>query len=341
MQSQHIRPKIIANIFSKMPFTVLEKITQTKQIFPYYHLVSDDELLHVKHLYNFKSIKQFNDDIDFLAKRYIPIGLSDLLDLLKNERPLPRNTFLLTFDDGFREIYDNVAPILLARGIPATFFLNSDFIDNRSLFYKHKASILVEYVHNDRRQNIKKVINKIFKNQKIECREIRSELLSLKYNQKYIIDEVAKRIGYDFHAYLSQNKPYLTTDQINTLLKQGFTIGAHSIDHPDYSLLSLQEQLFQTLASVKYITEKFCLNYHVFSFPHSDRNLSKEFFLNLYSSGNVDISFGNSRVKDDFQRNIQRINFERSLMPADKILAYEFAKNIFKNIVRKKYLPRS
>lgn len=341
MKNIDIRQKIITNIFYKIPFTILRKITQIKQIFPYYHLVSDDELLHVKHLYNFKSIKQFNDDIDFLTRRFRPIDLSDLLDSLENEHPLPRNSFLLTFDDGFREIYDNVAPILVARGIPATFFLNSDFIDNKNLFFRHKVSILVDYFDENQQQNFEKSIAKIYQNHKLKYHDIRSGLLSLKYNQKSIIDKVAELIGYDFNAYLLQNKPYLTSDQIKTLLKQGFTIGAHSIDHPDYALLTLQEQLFQTSESVKYITDKFSLEYRVFSFPHGDGYIPKKFFTDLYRCGDVDISFGNSgMVKDDFLRNIQRINFERSL-PADKILAYEFAKKIIKSSIGKNHLSRA
>lgn len=341
MLSQHSKQRIISNIFSKVPFNILESLTRTNQIFPYYHVVSDFEILHIKHLYKFKNIKQFKEDIDFLLKRYTPIGLFDLLDGIKNKRTLPKNTFLLSFDDGFREIYDIIVPILLENGISATFFLNSDFIDNKRLFYKHKASILVDYLQNNGTSILAEDIKKIFQNRKIECSEVKAGLLSLIYLNRNVLDDVVELIGYDFDEYLLKNKPYLTSDQINKLLKQGFTIGAHSIDHPNYSSLTLQQQLFQTLESLKYITEKFNLNYRVFSFPFGDFKLPKELFFDLYGNGKLDISFGNSGfIKDKFSLNIERINFEKPLMPAKKILAYEFGRNIFKGIIGKNYLSR-
>ena len=74
--------------------------------------------------------------------------LLDVIAWVRGETILPPNSFLLTFDDGFREIYDIIAPILLDKGIPATFFISSGFLDNRELCYQHKASLLVEKVRN-------------------------------------------------------------------------------------------------------------------------------------------------------------------------------------------------
>jgi peptidoglycan/xylan/chitin deacetylase (PgdA/CDA1 family) len=72
---------------------------------PYYHIVSDAEILHVKYLYKNKTVKQFREDIDFLLKNFSPMGLLEILTFMNADRPLPEKVFLLTFDDGFREIY--------------------------------------------------------------------------------------------------------------------------------------------------------------------------------------------------------------------------------------------
>src|ERR1035437_6536104 len=93
-----------------------------KVIFPFYHSVSDEEILHLKHLYNVKTKKEFKKDIEFFLKYYQPIQVADLMKAIENERPV-KNCFLLSFDDGFRQVYDIVVPILKEKGIPAIFFL--------------------------------------------------------------------------------------------------------------------------------------------------------------------------------------------------------------------------
>ena len=53
-------------------------------------------------------------------------------------------------------------------------------------------------------------------------------------------------LGVDFETFLRQHRPYLTSEEIQTLRTQGFEIGAHSIDHPHYADLTLAEQVRQT-----------------------------------------------------------------------------------------------
>lgn len=116
-----VKQKTVSWIFSKIPFSILGKLTRTNLIIPYYHIVNDNEASHIKHLYGYKNIKQFKDDVDFLLKSYSPICLHDLLGNLKTGISLPKKAFLLTFDDGLREMHDVVAPILLEKGISAPF----------------------------------------------------------------------------------------------------------------------------------------------------------------------------------------------------------------------------
>src|SRR5205814_9799266 len=57
---------------------------------------------------------------------------------------LRRPCFHLTFDDGFREMYDIVAPILERAGAPATFFLNTAFLDGGGLAHHNALSVLLD-----------------------------------------------------------------------------------------------------------------------------------------------------------------------------------------------------
>lgn len=64
-----------------------------------------------------------------LADGYTTINLYDLLEHLTNGSPLPPKPVIITFDDGYRDNYENALPLLSARGMKATFFVVTDFID--------------------------------------------------------------------------------------------------------------------------------------------------------------------------------------------------------------------
>jgi peptidoglycan/xylan/chitin deacetylase (PgdA/CDA1 family) len=330
MVQEYIKQKIIPHIFSKIPLPALRKLTRTRFIVPYYHVISDEELMHVKYLYKYKTIKQFNDDLDFLLKNFSPVSLKDILDYCKKAGSLPQNPMLLTFDDGFREMHDVIAPILLRKGVSATFFVNSDFIDNRELCYQHKTSILVECLQSAS-PNLMKRIGELLHVRILRFEDIKNGLLSIKYQERTIIDKIAALMDIGFDDYLATNKPYLTSEQISQLIRNGFSIGGHSKDHPLYSSLTFEDQLRQTQESVGFVKEKFSLNYGAFAFPHSDSNISYDFFNEIYGSELVDISFGTSGIiSDTIDNNIQRFSLEKPLMPAKEIVAYQFARKVYR-----------
>jgi len=306
-------------------------------------MISDDDVTHLKYLYPYKNIKQFNNDLDFLLKNFSPISISDLLDFKKNERQLPEKSFLLTFDDGFKEMHDVAAPILLKKGVPATFFISSSFLDNENLCYQHKASILIQHFQsNDLSSGSLKRVKEIFLENVINFIDIKSSILSIQYRKKELIDEIAKEVHLDFNDYLKKRKPYLTSQHIEEMIEKGFSFGAHSIDHPLYSALLLEEQIYQTIESVQFIKKKFNLDYGAFAFPHTDYNVSKDFFNEIYSSGILDISFGTGgMITDECGHNFQRVSLEKPLMPAEKIVPLQIAKKLYQIVRKKDRLIRS
>lgn len=54
---------------------------------------------------------------------YRCISLVDAVNSIREGLRLPRKSFVLTFDDGYQDLYDNVWPILDRYGFTATIFL--------------------------------------------------------------------------------------------------------------------------------------------------------------------------------------------------------------------------
>jgi peptidoglycan/xylan/chitin deacetylase (PgdA/CDA1 family) len=309
-----------------IPLNIL-KYSSPKIILPTYHLVSDETPIHIKHLYKSKSKKEFVKDLDFILKYYKAIDLNELIKINKEDLPLPENYFHLSFDDGLRECYDIILPILKEKGIPATFFINPNFIDNKALMYRYKASILIDKISNNKTSNQKNITYK--------------QILNIPYSRENQLDDFANFLEVDFNYYLKKQKPYMKTQEIEKLILDGFTIGAHSMDHPEYSQLSLKEQIRQTKESIEYIKNTFRIDYKVFAFPFTDDDVSKKFFETIFDPANplADLTFGVAGIKNDVPFNLQRIPMEKSFSGKSIIkgdyLYYYFKKLIGKNKIRR------
>ncbi|UYQ95114.1 polysaccharide deacetylase family protein [Chitinophaga horti] len=314
-----------------MNLAVLKKLYRGHIILPYHHLVNDGEVPHIKHLYPWKGTKAFEADLDYLAANFTAITLPEILTCVREGRPIPDNTFLLTFDDGLREVKEVIAPMLQRKGLPAIFFLNSAFVDNKELFYQFKISLLIEALEKQTYSpatlaEIRRIVQEPAGS---PVDALIRHIRQIKYGERAICDKLAQVMNISFADYLKNVRPFMNSDEIQTLVNQGFSIGGHSIDHPFYPPLTLEEQLRQTTTSVDFVANRFNLDYKVFAFPHYDTGLSKTFFDTLLSGPNprIDLIFGTANHKMDMSpRILHRFNCERPSVGIEEqvkgILAY-------------------
>jgi peptidoglycan/xylan/chitin deacetylase (PgdA/CDA1 family) len=311
-------------IICRLPDKTVRKWARKKLFLPFYHLASDEEVPHVKHLYRCRTLKEFTTDLDFLLRHFQPVGLREVLSWLHHGGSLPENAFHLTFDDGLCQLYDPIAPLLEKKGVPATFFLTTDFLDNKSLGFAHEKGLLLFALESKPARS--PLVESVLRSHGIEAADAMRAIRKVRYDQQDALDEIAPLLDVDFKAYLSERKPYVTTDQVKHLIRRGFTIGAHSIDHPLYSQLALREQIRQTTESVRLLKERFALDYAVFAFPFSDRNVTSTYFEETLDRGGLHASFGASGLVDDAQpRNLQRLWMEYGDASAKQRVRAEFA----------------
>ena len=69
-----------------------------------------------------------------LAARYPVIDTAALASAVAQKRPFPATSIAIHFDDCYRDVYTNGAPILKALNFPAAFFVNSGFLDTDRAF---------------------------------------------------------------------------------------------------------------------------------------------------------------------------------------------------------------
>lgn len=307
--------KLISFAATPFPMSMLRAGKDIPVLLPFYHLVSDRK--HPFHFnYEYPSVKRFKEDLDFLLKNFEPISLEELLkgkDL--------KNKFHLSFDDGLRECHEVVAPILKEKGVPASFFVNPAFVDNSDIFHRYKAAVL----------------NAVFQQQGVQSE------LQRTYADLLTLDQMAEDVGLNWDEYLEKESPYMNLEQLKELQEDGFSIGAHSWDHPEFWLLDEERQLDEVRESMEWVVANLNPSVRAFAFPFTDFGVSDEVFYSIEQERLCDITFGTAGVKNEpLANHFQRVPMERGgVKSARQLLKTEYFSYQLKRIMNRHIAKRA
>ena len=246
----------------------LQKIANRYVICPFYHAVSNTPLPHISPLYRHRTETEFRADLDWLLSRYEPIRWSDIDRYEKERKP----AFCLTFDDGLKEFYTIVAPILEEKKIPCVCFLNSAFIDNKDLMFRYKEALIKQHI--------------------------------------------------DWKRFLEEEQPYMTFAQIRELQERGFEFGSHSINHPHFYTLPLNEQLDQAIGCEKELKKQINLSHRLFSFPFGQEYLN--YVAIKMHQGSHELVFGTANMRPGGANLVNRIAMDGTAYSARSIIIGEY-----------------
>lgn len=293
-------PRFISKQFGKL-ISLQSLLKLNTPVFqPFYHVVSNEKLPHILN-YNYRNTVQFEKELDFYLKYYKPVSLNELLSNINTGKKI----FHLSFDDGLKECAEVIAPILLKKGIPVSFFVNTGYVDNKRLFHKYKASLILNRLNEVSFPKAEQIL----KGRNLNGKEI----LNASFFQENILDEVATEVEIDFNDFLKNQKPYLTTEQLLKLKTDGFTIGAHSENHPEFWKITEEQQLDEVKKSMNWLVEKINPEIKAFSFPFTDSGVSLKVLKSLKSENICDVTFGTAGIKyDELKFHLQRYPVEKN-----------------------------
>ena len=168
----------------------------------------------------------------FVAAHYEPVSLQDFLQATE-DRPLPPRSLLLTFDDGYASVMESAVPLCRQLGLPAVFFVNAAFLDNRLL----APDNLVCYLANTSGMEVINAAARVVKGN--DTPELLSQtdvyasfFPSLSCSEREAFLAALATVGGIHECELaSQSRLYLTRQQLRELASQGFEIGNHTYSH--------------------------------------------------------------------------------------------------------------
>lgn len=287
-------------------------------IFPFYHSVSEKYRPHLHQLYHVKNTSRFIKDLDFLLRYFSPVSIEQVVE---NQLPNKNPCFHLSFDDGLKECSEVIAPVLQKKGIPASFFVNPAFIDNTDMSYRLKNAVLCHIIAsgNYKTSSLPEAFSGVPR------KRLFRKILELGYSEETTRQQIARALQFDFKTYKQSHSPYMNDSDIRQLIKSGFHVGAHSLHHHDFSLLTPEAQIDEAIKSINYVHRHYPQKFRSFAFPFSDAGVNKEQIDTILEQ--CDISFGTSGLKT---QNMHPLHYQRIPMEstksysARKILPAEF-----------------
>ncbi len=317
----------VKNISNNISINAYAHITKQKKILPFYHSVTNTPKAHLKHLNFYRTEDAFKNDMTFFLNHYRSVPIKEI-------KKSDDMVFHLSFDDGLSEVYDIIIPLLKDKKTNASFFINTDFIDNKNMFCRHRISLIIDSIKKSN-YNLNKITDFLSCENNFIYKKI-DELTS-----EVEIKKIERLLKIDIKQYLNDFKPYLTKKQLLEIKKMGFTIGNHSKNHPNFKDISLVEQKEQILKVDAYLKEELSVKDLYFSFPFGDENIKNEFFEFIYTYEKIIYSFGISGLKiDEYCNHLHRIPMEYDRFSAKQIIKFEYFYFILKSILNKNKIKR-
>lgn len=219
-------------------------------------------------------LEEFKKQIDGFRKKFNFITAKQMIECIYKYRDIPEHSILLTFDDGLKDNYLHVFPVLKKFKIQGLFFPPAKPIIEKIVLDVHKIHFILAMC-----KDKKKIIDIIFeqidqykneynlqdpssyyfqlaKENRFDTAEIifikrilQRELPSIV--RGIIIDSLFKKIVTTDERHFSE-KLYLSIDEIKEMEENGMYFGSHGYSHVWFSYLSENEKQVEIEKSLKF-----------------------------------------------------------------------------------------
>lgn len=217
-----------------------------------------------------------------LSTGFYPLSLQEFVTCMIAKKTLPKNAFIVTFDDGYYDTWDTVYPILTKYSVPATVYITTGFINNEIVsceyqlanWLKKQDEVYFEWEdktyhwklhdHEERKTcylAVKDLIKSITPSKRIELldRIMRHDDIDTTYNDLYMNWDHVIELG---HSPL-------------------ITIGAHTHSHPVLTCLSSKEKVAEIELSKNILKDKLGISIDHFSYPYGAVDEEIKHFLRM------------------------------------------------------------
>ena len=241
-----------------------------------YHQISDSGYSSIHPIVPATPKENFRKQVRLLRDlEYSFISLKDL-DTISS---LPHKSCLITFDDGYKSVFEHALPIMKEENISGAIFITSSFIDSNRLTNYEKLVLLIHKVTSSNSDLIElfELYQKLV--QRLDCAPFTGiSIEKLRYhfraclteeNRQKIIDDLCEAFFFSIEGSFIENL-YLTWNELRKMSSH-FEFGSHSANHPILGTLH-NSRLSEEISTSKSLIEERLGNIKWFAYPFGYRS---------------------------------------------------------------------
>jgi peptidoglycan/xylan/chitin deacetylase (PgdA/CDA1 family) len=186
---------------------------------------------------------EFRKQMQYVARHYNTVRLADVVRARQGDTALPENPCVITFDDGYADVYENVAPVLEELGLTATFFVIGRTTATGEMPWLHAVHEMVDTVPiPECAAAFHKAAADSFSAETVTKDELCRQVLQFfdthdRSTRARFLDVVRAELS----GRVPQRRRFLDAAQVRELHERGFEIGGHSMDHDCLARLTTDE----------------------------------------------------------------------------------------------------
>ena len=249
----------------------------------------------------------FEQHIQYLVKNFEITSLDNLTKMIA-EGNNPEGAVAITFDDGYKDNYEFAYPILKKYHVPATIFPAINYIESNKLFWWDELNYVLYHTNLDYIDLEDIGIYRIDSNEnKIKAAiSIANKLKQLHYKKiEPILENLINLADVNIPDKLCKQNT-LSWNEIKKMNKNGIDFGAHTLNHPSLTNITIDEAKLEILESKKCIEEVLDNDVKSFAFPYGAFNEKTALLvknLGFNSSVTVNPGFVNNSVNELYRLN--------------------------------------
>jgi peptidoglycan/xylan/chitin deacetylase (PgdA/CDA1 family) len=93
------------------------------------------------------SVETFRRHLEVVRRRYELLSLDEAAEALEGNRRINRAAAVITFDDGYRDVYDHAFPALREMKAPATVFVSTAYVGTKQILDHDRLYWLIRKAH--------------------------------------------------------------------------------------------------------------------------------------------------------------------------------------------------
>lgn len=201
----------------------------------------------------------------YLARNFKIVSLATMVDRLAQHSAAAPNEIVLTFDDGLRNNFTVVYPVLRQSQVPATFFVCPELIGSGRWLWNHEARCRLETLDHEALADLRRTLAP---NPSMEG--IVEWMKTLTLQQRRRIEELIRQSTPNFRPAPAQSQAYdmMDWDELAALDPALITIGSHTLTHPILTTLTAEEINFELRESRRMLEQKLAREIPFFCYPN-------------------------------------------------------------------------